>query len=183
MLLFDQLTEEIQIARGDTETLRVIVVNSAGVVYDVSANAFKFTVKQTIEDAIGAALFQLTNPAASGIDLTNADVGIVDVKIPGAYTLGMAGDYVYDLQMTDADGDHTLFPGRAFKVLKDVTDAGAVGGPPTFIAPFVNGIALTPPFFIFSPNGDLLWHKFDIINDGFGNYLLTDVGQNPTYPF
>ena len=122
MLSFSSTTQEIQTTRGDAEILRVTVKNSSGVVYDVSANVFKFTVKADWDDSLASKLFQLSNPAASGIDLTLAATGIVDIKfgVASAALLTMAGRYIYDLEMTDTVVPHTLLRG-SFTVQKDVS--------------------------------------------------------------
>jgi hypothetical protein len=113
-------TLEIVASRGDDHKVRFTVKNAAGVAYDVSANTFTFTVKASLDDAIGAAKFQRASPAGSGIDLTNAASGIVDVNILPANTGGLAGNYFYDLQMVESGLTYTIAQGR-FRVSKEVT--------------------------------------------------------------
>lgn len=181
-LTVDAQNYRITATRGDDHKIRFTVKNSSGVAYDVSANTFKFTVKASLDDSIANAKFQKLSPAANGIDLTNATSGIVDVNLVPSDTDALAGLYYYDLEMTEGGKLYTLRQG-VLMALKSVTTPGSAGTPASTIVPFPGGVAITGPFYVFSPNGDGLWHKFDIINDGFGNYLLTDVGQNPTYPF
>ena len=122
MLTVDANTYKITASRGDDHKIRFTVKNSSGVVYDVSANTFKFTVKASLDDAIGAAKFQRTSPVGSGIDLTLAATGIVDVLIVPTNTSGLAGEYHYDLEMTESGKVYTLRQG-VFTVSKDVTAA------------------------------------------------------------
>lgn len=132
-------TGQIIISRGDDGLIRYTVRNSSGVAYDVSANSFAFTVKRGIDDSILDAEFQKINPAASGIDLTLAASGIVDVNIADTDTSGMAGNYVYDLEMTEGGKIYTLAQG-AFLVKKDVTTVGTAGQPSFGVILFPGGM-------------------------------------------
>lgn len=131
-------TGQIIISRGDDGIIRYTVRNSSGAVYDVSANSFAFTVKQSIDDNISDAKFQKTNPAASGIDLTLAATGIVDVNIADTDTQALAGNYVYDLQMIESGKYYTLAQG-AFLVKKDVTTPGTPSTPGTGVVFLIAG--------------------------------------------
>jgi hypothetical protein len=132
-LTLNASTGQVIISRGDDGIIRYTVKNSSGVAYDVSANSFAFTVKTSIDDAIGDAKFQLTNPAASGIDLTSAASGIVDVKVRDTDTSALAGAYQYDLQMTESGLIYTLAQGM-FVVRKDVTTPGVAGTSSALVA-------------------------------------------------
>lgn len=170
---------------GTDETLRLTIRDFNQALLDVHLWTFKATVKASIDDAIGSALFQLSTPSNLGIDAaTNGATGIVDIKFGAALCGYPYGDLIWDVQGTDPGGlIHAVVPGTSkFFGRKVVTTAGVVPAPGVITAlPY--GMALTPPYFVYSPNGDLLWHKFDLVNDGFGNYVIKDVGQNTTYPF
>lgn len=131
-------TGQMIISRGDDGLIRYTVFNSSGVAYDVSANSFAFTVKRSIDDVIASAVFQKTNPAANGIDLTLAASGIVDVNIADTDTEALAGNYQYDLQMTEGGKVYTIAQGQ-FVVKKDVTTVGTAGQPSFGVILFPGG--------------------------------------------
>lgn len=134
-------TGEIEIARGDDQTIRFTVTDSAGVALNVAAGTFKFTVKDSVDDDIADALFQKQDPAGNGIDLTSAASGIVDVNIDAADTVNYAGNKVWDLQMTLAGKVRTL-NGGVFRIRKEVSTPGTSGQPSTSIVPFPGSIAI-----------------------------------------
>jgi hypothetical protein len=172
----------IIIDRGDDQTYRATVVDADGVVVNVAAGSFKFTVKAGVDDAIADAVFQLTSPAGSGIDLTLAASGIVDVNIPAASVEALEGAYVYDLQMTLAGKVRTVVPARVFFVRKDVSTPGTAGSSSVPGQHFPGYLALDGVFYWLG--ADSLYHKMQIALDSdSGQYLLQDTGQNATYPF
>ncbi len=120
MLTVARDTYRIVASRGDDHKIRFTVYNSSGVAYDVSLNTFKFTVKESLDDAAAAQKFQRVSPAGSGIDLTLAATGIVDVNLVPSNTSSLAGSYHYDLEMTEGGKVYTLQQG-IFHVAKDVT--------------------------------------------------------------
>lgn len=128
MLLIDPNNYRIDASRGDDHTIRFTVKNSSGVAYDVSANSFKFTCKDDLDDLIADAKFQKSSPVANGIDLTNAAQGIVDVLLIPSDTAALAGRYFYDFEMTESSKVYTLRQGLLF-IKKDVTTAGTVSNP------------------------------------------------------
>jgi len=164
-------TGQVIISRGDNGILRYTVLNSSGAVYDVSSNSFAFTVKDSLDDAIGDAMFQLTNPAASGIDLTSAASGIVDVVLDDTNTSGLAGNYHYDLQMTESGKVYTIGQG-VFVVRKDVTTPGTAGTYTGGLAVFLTGF-----YMLDSVTG--LYSKFQLTNEVFEQ----SPTQSATIPF
>ncbi len=138
-LVIDPNNYRIDASRGDDHTIRFTVKNAAGVAYDVSANSFKFTVKARLDDLIADAKFQKQNPVGNGIDLTNASQGIVDVLIVPADTSALAGQYYYDLEMTESAKIYTLRAG-IFHVKKDVTTPGSAPATPSVLVPFPGDI-------------------------------------------
>lgn len=138
-LTIDAQTFRITASRGDDHKIRFTVRNSSGVVYDVSANTFKFTVKEKIDDIIADAMFQKQDPAVNGIDLTGAAGGIVDVNLVPADTATLAGRYYYDLEMTESGKVYTLLQG-VFEVKKDVSTSGSAPSPASVLVPFPGDI-------------------------------------------
>lgn len=139
-LTYNPNTHVAVISRGDDlPFLRYTVKNAAGVPYDVSANTFKFTVKADVDDSIADAMFQKQNPAGNGIDLAQANTGIVDVHFAAADTASLAGTYVFDLEMTE-NGKADTLDGGAFVVRKDVSTPGVPPSPPSVLVPFPGDI-------------------------------------------
>jgi hypothetical protein len=138
-LTIDPNTYDIMILRGDDQIVRFTVTTSTGAVQDITGWSFAFTVKSSLDDAIGSAKFQKTT-GGGGIALTTPLSGIVDVTLASANTSALAGNYYYDMQGTDGSGlAHTVRLAR-FIVRKDVTTPG------------VPGVGVTAPIFV---NGDL----------------------------
>jgi hypothetical protein len=168
----------VTIARGDDQTIRFTVTDSTGAVVNITAGGFAFTVKQSIDDAIGSALFQKTSPAGSGIDLTSGASGIADVNIVPADTSAMAGNYVWDLQMTLSSKVRTL-AGGVFMVRKDVT---TVGTAPTSSSALVS----MPGGFYLGSGG---FYLLDTVTGLYSGFRLTNgifeqsAAQSATVPF
>ena len=102
----------IHLTRGDTARLLLSsVVNLVtGKEYILSADdTVTFTVKKTVYDTAPAV--QITVPGGAAIHIKPED------------TKEMAfGNYLYDVQLTTADGDvYTVIPPTKFEVLKEVT--------------------------------------------------------------
>lgn len=102
----------IHLTRGDTARLLLgSVVNLVtGKEYILSADdTVTFTVKKTVYDTTSAV--QITVPGGAAIHIKPED------------TKEMAfGKYLYDVQLTTADGDvYTVIPPTTFEVLKEVT--------------------------------------------------------------
>jgi len=176
-LTLNASTGQIIISRGDDGIIRYTVKNSSGVAYDVSANSFAFTVKSSIDDAIGDAAFQLTNPAASGIDLTSAASGIVDVNIADTNTSGLAGAYQYDLQMTEGGKIYTIAQGM-FVVRKDVTTPGVAGTSSALVA-FPGGLYMGTPGFYMLDTVTGLYSGFRLTS----GILEQSASQSSSVPF
>jgi len=116
-LVIDADTLQIIITRGDDQEIRFTVTDENDVVVDVSgATVAKFTVKR---DPESAEEFQKT--IGSGIDMTSAGSGLIDVTIDAADTASLAGRYEYDLEiLTAASKINTLTQGIFF-VKRDIT--------------------------------------------------------------
>lgn len=175
MLTVNAQTYAVVVHRADDQTIRFTVVDSTGAAMDVSSGTFKFTVKQNLDDAIGDAQFQLTSPAANGIDLTNAATGVVDVNIGTGDTDSLAGVYHYDLEMTLATKVRTLRQGL-FIVQKDVSTSGTAPSSTVTVVDYPNGISTTALYLQDSATG--LWIK--LTNDGgFPSWAPSDAGPPP----
>jgi hypothetical protein len=125
----DPIENDIEAERGDDAQIEFPIVDADGNVLNVTGASWRFTVKSTLDDAIGAAIFQLTQPAVNGIDDTDAATGIIVVTLPHLYLETMAGEYVYDLEMT-LGGKVTTFTRNArLFVPKDVSTPGSVTNP------------------------------------------------------
>jgi hypothetical protein len=166
----DPNTYDITILRGDDQTARFTITTSTGAVQNVTGWSFAFTVKSSLDDLIADAKFQLT--VGSGITLTFATLGIVDVAISAANTAALAGSYYYDLEGTDGSGlKHTVRLSR-FIVRKDVSTPG------------VPGIPIVPPIFIL---GDLyIRDKTTLLYSGFrvdNGVFQQSATQSGTIPF
>lgn len=145
MLTIDPLDDTITIDRGDDQEMRVPIVDYAGNPLNCAGASFRLTVKASIDDPIASAVFQLAQPLANGIDDTDAATGFVTVLFPSLYLATMAGEYLYDLQMTLGGKVRTLLPvvGGAGRLLvpKDVTTPGSVTNPSLLLHEF-GGIAI-----------------------------------------
>lgn len=112
----------LKMTRGDTPTIRVGPVvrkDNAGV--DQLVNLTGASAKMTVRQSIGSAqLFQVV----ATFDVAN---GYILCKPSAANTLALApGNYVYDVELTEADGTITTFPAKGNEKLvlqADVTHA------------------------------------------------------------
>lgn len=120
------VTYDIEMLRGDDQTVRFVITKNDGSVQDVTGWTFKFTVKYSLDDNIAAAKFQKTT-GGGGIVLTTPASGIVDVTIAAVDTNALAGPYVYDMQGTDTIGQIKTVRLALFTVRKDVTTTGTAG--------------------------------------------------------
>jgi hypothetical protein len=181
-LTIDPIDDTITITRGDDQEMRVPIVDYAGNPLNCAGASFRLTVKRSVDDPIASAVFQLTHPAANGIDDTDAATGFVTVLFPRLYLEAMALEYFYDLEMTLADKRRTLLPhiegaGRLI-VPKDVTTPGAVTNPSLPLYEF-GGMALGADGTLYQRDTVTgLWWKTTIDNgqENFG-------GPSATIPF
>lgn len=157
MLTVNANTYQVTIDRGDDQTIRFTVKDSAGAAVNVSAGTFKFTVKSTLDDLIADAKFQKTSPAANGIDLTLAATGIVDVLIVPVNTSTLAGIYYYDLEMVLSSKVRTLRRGL-FVVQKDVSTPGAAPTSAGVVIDFPDGLQTDGGLYLQDPATGL-WIK------------------------
>lgn len=171
-------TGRVEIARGDDQTIRFTVTDSTGAVVNITAGSFAFTVKESIDDAIGSAMFQKTSPAGSGIDLTNGASGIADVSIVPADTSTLAGAYVWDLQMTLSGLVRTL-AGGVFFVRKDVTTVGTAPTSSSALVSFPGGFYVGSGGFYLLDLTTGLYSGFRLNN----GMLEQSAAQSATIPF
>lgn len=177
----------VTITRGDYGAPVALVFtfrDQAGNLKDLTGATATLTCKEDIDDDIAAAKFQKT----IGNGLTNGGAaGTITWTPVEADTLALAGGYQIDLEVvySGGGGKESINP-LSFFVRKDVSTPGAPGASPSIIVPFPGGYVVTLPFYTFksaAAGGDGLYHKWDEVNDGLGNFLLQDIGQSATYPF
>lgn len=170
-------TNEIIIDRGDDQTLRVTIRDSSGNILNVTGGSFKCTVKEFRDDPIGSAIFQLTNPTANGIDVTQAASGIIDITFPHNYIASMAGRYWYDVEMTLSGSVRTLIPATVFHVRKDVSTPGSVTNPTLPGMEFPGYVAINGALYMKDQTTGQWWKKI------FENGQENTYGPSASIPF
>lgn len=140
MYTIDPLDGSLEMDRGDFVNPKLTITDAAGNALNVTGATFKLTVKSSLDDALAAALFQLSTPG--DFDVTDAASGIVVPLILEANTQGMAGDYVYDVEMILDGKTTTIVRAALFRVLKEVTDVGAPPAPPAVDVPFPGNVSI-----------------------------------------
>jgi len=116
----------ITMYRGDNRTERVTVKDGDGVALPITGAKVWFTVKEDLDDADSAAVFQRKNTAAGGSDteilITDGVNGVVEIYIVPANTSSLEnGKFEFDVQVQLATGKtHTVTRGD-FILLADVT--------------------------------------------------------------
>lgn len=140
MYAIDPLTGALEMDRGDYVDPKLTITDAAGAVLDVSGATFKLTVKSALEDALGAAMFQVTSPG--GFDLSGAVNGIVVPLILETLSQALAGDYIYDVEMILGGKTTTIVRAALFRVLKDVGDIGSPPAAPAVLVPFPGDIQI-----------------------------------------
>jgi hypothetical protein len=111
------MADNLTVVRGDTPTIRVGPVTRDDVEVDLTGASATMTVRRSV-----GATTEFTQSATFDLD----DAYIL-VELDAADTSGMTpGAYIYDVQLTEADGTITTFPTRGygkFKLVPDVTHA------------------------------------------------------------
>lgn len=177
MTIIDPLDYSIETERGDDAVIEFPIVDDDGAVLDVTGASWRFTVKASLDDAIGAAVFQLTQPAVNGIDDTNAATGLIVVTLPHLYLENLAGEYVYDLEMTLGGKVTTFTRNASLRVHKDVSTPGS------FTPPALPGETVTGFFAVGGVNyyqdqaTDLWWAEY------YNNGQKVIAGPSATVPF
>ena len=138
MYTIDPLTGDLETDRGDFVDPKITILDANGNALNVTGATFKLTVKSSLDDAIGAAVFQIVSPG--DFDLSGAATGIVIPLILETQTQALAGDYIYDVEMVLGGKTTTIVRAALFRVLKEDTDVGAAPSPPAVIAPFPGDI-------------------------------------------
>lgn len=163
MLQVDTNNGDITMERGDYfDPVFTIIDPVTGLPKDCTGATFKLTVKASLDDNISAAIFQLDSAAAQ-FDVNGIAAGVVQAKGPESLTLGLAGDYVYDLEMVLDGKTRTVQPAATLRILKEVTTAGAPPALPGVGVRFPGWIAL-PDFLYWKDSADGKWVKFRLSN-------------------
>lgn len=139
MLEVDPLSGAITMDRGDYFDPQFAIVDAAGSPLNVTGATFKLTVKKSIDDPIGSAIFQLTT-GAGDFDTAGQAGGIIKAKGLETLTQGLAGAYVYDFEMVLGSKTRTLRPGARLFIRKDVSTPGSAPAAPAVLVPFPGDI-------------------------------------------
>jgi len=120
-------TVDIELTRGDDEPFIATLLDESGAPLNLTGCALRFTLKDAFdrrEDNSGAlaALSWITG-TASGIAVADPYAGIARIELPHtAMALLTPGEtYVYDLELTAADGRKTTVAAGNVTVAADVT--------------------------------------------------------------
>jgi len=169
MYSIDPVNGDLEMDRGDFVDPKLTITDAAGNALNVTGATFRLTVKSSLDDALASALFQIATP--SGFDVTAAASGIVVPLILESYTQGLAGDYIYDVEVVLNGQTTTLVRAALFRVLKDVGDVGVAPA-----APVVGYEVLNALYFKDTATGQ--YYKKTVLN---GEEILS--GPSPSYPF
>jgi len=176
MLNIDPIDYSVEIDRGDDQEMEIPIVDADGNPLDVTGASFRLTVKASLGDAIGAAIFQLTNPIGNGIDVASAATGIIVAYLPHLYLEAMDGEYVYDVEMILAGKVRTVVRAARFFVSKDVSTPGAVTNPGAVIQDF-NSISIAGVLYLRDQATGLWWKRY------FSNGQEMTDGPSASFPF
>jgi hypothetical protein len=158
------VTFDIDYLRGDAHTIPFNCTKADGTVQDLTGwSGFKFTVKKSLEDDIGAAKFQKTS-GGGGITIPTPTNGQVLVAIASADVSSLSGRHWYDLQATDAGGLVKTLRLAHFFVGKDVTTEGVAGQPSGGPAVFPFGLWFKDGYFYATDLADQKRVKFRFFN-------------------
>lgn len=93
----------LKMTRGDTPTIKVGPVVRDNVLVNLTGASAKLSVRKSLTSAV---LFQVT----ATFDVPN---GYIKCKPSAANTLALEpGNYVYDVELVEADGTITTFPAK-----------------------------------------------------------------------
>jgi hypothetical protein len=111
---------DLRVKRGDTVRLSLAAKKADGTVQPLTGATMKFTAKDRLADADGAALIALA--IGSGIVVDDAPNGLATVTIASGLTSGFTGPrtLLWDVQAIISGETKTLAEGKLF-VLPDVT--------------------------------------------------------------
>jgi len=114
---------DVEIFRGDNQTLEVTVKDVDGVVFDITGSTARFTVRK---DFNTTALIEKSSAVAGEAAITDPTNGVLEIYLVPADTreLNYCGNFVYDVEVELPSGDiHTVLQG-VFKIKGDVTYSG-----------------------------------------------------------
>jgi len=119
-----ELSPDIRIYRGASETIRVTVVDADGEREDLTGATVYFCVKEDIDDT--AAVIELESPTNITIlsQLVAASKGRADIELEAAHTSALdPGDYLYDIWVELAsEKRYAVMPPAMFVIAEPVTD-------------------------------------------------------------
>ena len=172
MTSYNATTKKTVVYQGKRWAVRY-VVSQAGVAINVSAWTFRYTVKKFIDDPIGAAKFQKSN--GSGIVMTQAASGIVDVVGAAADTALLVASHVFDFEGQAPGLDPEPLDLGEFFVAKPVTTPGVAGSPTLPVINFPGGVWIQG-FFYVTDTADGFNTKWRVYNR---NWELVGASASP----
>lgn len=113
----------LRVHRGDTIVLAVgPVIRGDGTVQDITGHSLRFTAKERLSDADGAAVIS-GSTVGGEVEITDGPGGLAVVRIPPAQTDGFAADrtLLWDLQISDPGGVVKTLDSGKLIVTRDVT--------------------------------------------------------------
>lgn len=113
---------DITVYRGDTKRFTITIKDGDKVAIDISSYTFKFTVKENATDTQANAKIAKTVTTGGHSDPTHGitiiSLSISDTDLP---VTSSTQKYVYDMEMTDGDGNVRTFLKGNLIVLRDIT--------------------------------------------------------------
>lgn len=165
MLIVDPIAYDVVIDRADDQELKITIIDSAGAPLNVTGASFRLTVKESIDDSQASAKF-VKSSGSGHFDMGQAASGIVICDILAADIAGLAGDYVFDVEMTLSGKVRTLIPAAAFFVRKDVSTDGATPPAPSVGVTFPDWLGITTYLYM-KDFADNKWVKVRMFNRNF----------------
>lgn len=113
---------DLEVTRGDTESLQATVVDAVGVAINLTGATIRFTVRASAADPI--AVIAKDNAGLGGITVPSPATGIALIALTPANTrLLTNGRWVYDVQVTEASGRVTTVVAGRIRAAAEVTVA------------------------------------------------------------
>ncbi len=116
----------IEVLRGDTCRFQVTITDDTNFPVVLTSATIYFTVRRRYSNGADDADAVFQKSVGSGITITNAAGGIIDLVISAADTINLpASVLLYDLQVTTQAGDVCTAALGQFAIAADVTRRGA----------------------------------------------------------
>lgn len=121
-------TKPLEMVSGDSKVITFTIKDKTGAVVDItSATPIKFKVGKRIgglERHYGheTVTAEFTKDLTAGISITDATNGVLTVTLAPTDTKNMAGDFIYEAELTDASGNVGTFAQGPFRVIGDLIE-------------------------------------------------------------